>query len=155
MILFGNFYTNLGVLNMLFKKKLVTVAGALILASSAYATQEAVCPDINAIKAEGLTMAELVTQNVYFSYNISTFDTGNYWGFVMAPIEANSSDEAINTANEILTTMSSAGIPTKDREHNEMVCLYETGQPDLLAAAVNAEHMMSPSQLKRYVLKAR
>ena len=62
---------------MMLKSKLATFAGALVLAGSAFAN---VCPDINDIKAEGLSMAELIAPNIYLTYNISTYNTSSNWG---------------------------------------------------------------------------
>jgi hypothetical protein len=137
----------------MFTNKLAAVASALVLASSVYAGQGQICPDINDIKAEGMTMAEVIMNNLYFSYNLSNYNTESTWGFVIAPIEAESSGEAIDTANDILSTMSSPGVPQEDE--NGFICTYETGNQDILAAAINANQMMSPSQLKSYIQKIR
>jgi hypothetical protein len=137
----------------MFTNKLAAVASALVLASSVYAGQGQICPDINDIKAEGMTMAEVIMNNLYFSYNLSNYNTESTWGFVIAPIEAESSDEAIDTANDILSLMSAPGVPQEDE--NGFICTYETGNQDIVAAAINANHMMSPSQLKYYIQKVR
>jgi len=102
-----------------------------------------------------MTMADLIASNLYYSYNISTYNTDSMWGFVIAPIEADSSDDAIETANGILSSMSSSGSPQDGDKKGEIVCLYNTGQQNILAAAVNAERMISPNKLKQYIHKAR
>lgn len=131
---------------MKLKTKLATLAGALILAGLSFAGQDFVCPSIDAIKAEGLTMAEEIIQNRYITYNISTYNTDANWGFLIAPVEADSEETALATGNEILSTMTSVGVPTE--ENGTMYCAYETGQQTLLAAAFKDENLMSPMKLK-------
>lgn len=138
---------------MMFKNKLAMIASALIIAGSVYARQEALCPDINDIKAEGLSMAEQIYPGLFFSYNLSTYNTSSHWGFAIAPIEAESDSIAVDFANKLLSTMTAPGIP--EIEGEATVCLYNTGNPDVLAAAVNTDQMISPSQLKHYIQKVR
>ncbi len=134
--------------------KLASVVSAVLLAASVYAGQDQMCPDINDIKAEGMSMAEKITNNLFFSYNISAYNTKNNWGFVIAPIEEESEEKAIKFANKTLEGMNAPGTP-EDNDDNEIVCLYNTGHQNLVAAAINAEHMISPSKLKQYIQKAR
>ena len=138
---------------MMLRSKLAAFAGALILAGSAFSAQQAICPDINDIKAEGLSMAEEIGPNIYISYNISDYNTPSTWGFIIAPIEGDSSEVAIDEANEILNTMTAPGIPEQDR--NTMICLYDTGSQDVFAAAIQSDGQLSPMQLKQYIRKAR
>lgn len=138
---------------MMFHNKFAAIAGALLLAGSVFAGQSQLCPDINSIKAEGLNMAEKISANVFLTYNISTYSTNDVWGFVIAPIVSDTEETAIDQANNILSTMSSPGIP--DEEDGEIVCLYDTGRPDVIAAAINTEGMISPSKLKQYIRKVK
>ncbi|RUR06178.1 DUF4949 domain-containing protein [Legionella sp. km772] len=133
--------------------KLTTAVSALLLAGSVYAGQVQLCPDINDIKMEGMSMAEPIMNNLFFSYNLSNYNTSTNWGFVIAPIEADSEEMAIDRANEVLDGMSSPGIP--EEADDELVCVYNTGRQDILAAAINADHMISPSKLKQYIQKRR
>lgn len=135
------------------KKRLAAVASALVLAGSVYAGQEQICPDIEHIKAEGLTMAELITKNVYYSYNMSTYNTNKMWGFVIAPVEADSIGSAVEAGNVILSTIHGPGLPQELDEHSTVECLYDTGVPYIVAVAVSTEQMISPSILKRYIQK--
>jgi len=134
--------------------KLATVVSTLLLAGSVYAGQEQSCPDISDIKAEGMTMVAPIMYDQFLTYNISSYNTDNNWAFVIAPIEAESEDVALELANEILNGMGSVGIPQTEPD-DEIVCMYNTGDANILAAAVNADHMISPSKLKQYIQKAR
>lgn len=145
------FLINQGAHNMMLNK-LVSLLGAVLLTGSVYASQEQSCPNINDIKAEGVSMAEEIMANLFLSYNISNYNTQSTWGFVMAPIDANSNEEAIEISNKVLEGMSSPGIP-EESDGNDFVCLYNTGRQDMVAAAINADHMISPSKLKHYIQK--
>lgn len=134
--------------------KLAAAASALLLAGSVYAGQAQICPDINDIKAEGMSMAEPIMNNLFFSYNLSAYNTSTNWGFVIAPIEADSEEMAIEIANEVLGGMSSPAIPEVNGD-NEVVCLYNTGNQNILAAAINADQMISPYKLKQFIQKRR
>lgn len=137
---------------MMFRTKLAAFAGALILAGSAFATHQSICPNIEDIKAEGLSMAEEIGHDVYISYNISDYNTESNWGFVIAPIEASSIEEAIETGNDILNDMSAPGVP--DQQPGVLICNYETGNPNLIAAAIQTEDQIAPMRLKQLIKKA-
>jgi hypothetical protein len=124
-----------------------------MLAGSAFSAQPAICPDINDIQAEGLTMAEEIGPDLYISYNISPYNTPSMWGFIIAPVVGDSAEVAIDIANDILSTMTAPGVPEQDR--NTLVCLYDTGRQDIYAAAINTDDgQISPMKLKQYFLKA-
>ena len=137
---------------MMLRSKLATVAGALLLAGSAFALQEVTCPDINDIKAEGISMAEIIGIDSYIGYNISTYNTASLWGFVIAPIDGDSEDTAIENANEILSTMSAPGVPNRfPDQHSEdtIYCSYDTGLQGVVALALKDNSQMSPVKLKQ------
>ncbi|CEG58428.1 DUF4949 domain-containing protein [Legionella fallonii] len=137
---------------MMLKSKLATLAGALILAGSAFANSQITCPDINDIKSVGLSNAEPIGADMYLTYQISKYNTPNTYGFFLAPIEGNSSENALETANEILNIMNAPGVPTQ--YHGTMMCLYETGHSNIMAAAIEDDSVMSPTKLKQYWLQA-
>ncbi len=134
------------------KSKLAAFAGALILAGSAFAGQESICPNINDIKAEGITMAEEIGPNIFLGYNISNYQTDSTWGFIIAPIEGDSTDVAIEGANEILSTMSAPGVP--EQHGGATICDYDTGRQDLFAAAINDVGQITPMRLKYFFKRA-
>ena len=134
---------------MMFHNKCAAIATALLLAGSVYAGQNQLCPDINDIKAVGLSAAEHITGDMFFSYGISNYNTNSTWGFVIAPITAESTEMAIDVANDILDTMTAPGVP--EEKNNELVCLYNTGHQNILAAAIPADQMISPSKLKQVI----
>ncbi len=133
------------------RSKLAAFAGALILAGSAFSSQQATCPDINDIKAEGLSMAEQIGPNIYLTYNISTYNTASNWGFIIAPLTGDSDDVALDAANEILSSMSAPGVV--DQHSGALVCTYETGYQNVMAAAIKDDESISPMKLKQYFQK--
>jgi hypothetical protein len=136
---------------MMLRSQLAAFAGALILAGSAFSSQQAPCPDISDIKAEGLSMAEQIAPNIYLTYNISTYNTSSNWGFIIAPLEGDSDNVVLEAANEILTTMNAPGVP--DQHSGAMVCTYETGHQNVIAAAIQDDESISPMKLKQYFQK--
>lgn len=134
---------------MMFRSKLAAFAGALVLAGSAFASHQSMCPNIEDIQAEGLAFAEEIGQHFYISYNISNFNTDSSWGFVIAPIEAGSTEEAIETGNDILNTMTAPGVP--EEQSGALICNYETGSPDLIAAAIQSDEQITPMRLKQLI----
>ena len=134
------------------RSKLAAFAGALLLAGSAFAAQQEACPDINEIQAEGLSMAEEIGPNIFISYNISVYNTPSIWGFVLAPVEGESDEVALEAANEILSTMSAPGVP--EQHGNAMICTYDTGRQDVFAAAIKDDGQISPLKLKQYFKSA-
>lgn len=144
---------NTGVNNMMFQSKLATFFGALVLAGSVFASQQGACPDINAIKAEGLPMAEEIGPNIYLAYNISDYSTSAVWGFFIAPVEADSEEVALETSNEVLSTMNAPGVPHQQGE--DVICSYDTGTPNLIAAAIKADGQISPIKLKQFFKSVR
>ncbi|MBL7481259.1 DUF4949 domain-containing protein [Legionella bononiensis] len=137
---------------MMLKSKLAAFAGALLLAGSAFAGQESICPNINDIKAEGISMAEEIGPNIYISYNISNYNTESTWGFLIAPVEADSTEVAIEGANEILSTMSAPGVP--EQHGGAVICDYDTGRQDVFAAAINDNQQITPMRLKYFFKRA-
>ena len=132
---------------MMFRTKLTTLLSALVFAGSAMAFQEGVCPDINDIKAEGLPMAEQIGSDFYIAYNLSYYNSESLWGFFIAPIEGDSEETALEISNEILDSMSSQGIPHE--QGNDVICSYETGVPNMIAAAIKDGQQISPLKLKQ------
>jgi hypothetical protein len=138
---------------MIVHNKLVAMASAFLLAGSVYAGQSQVCPDINHIKTVGLSAAEPLTAEVFFSYGISNYNTSTTWGFLIAPVKAQSAQMATDVANGILDTMTAPGVP--DELNNEFVCLYNTGHQNILAAAMPADKILSTSKLKKLIQTVR
>lgn len=138
---------------MMFKSGIAAFAGALMLAGSVFAGQEGICPNINDIKAEGLSMAEEIGPNYYISYNISNYNTPSTWGFLIAPVEGDSEEVAIEAANEVLSNMTAPGVP--EQHGGATICDYDTGRQDLFAAAINDEEgQITPMRLKFFFKKA-
>lgn len=130
---------------MTMKSKLVSFIAASFLASVAFANQHPECPDINAIKLEGLTMFEKILSNLFFTYHTSQYGTQSDWALVMAPIEADSGVLALSRGNEILASMSEPGVPLN--EQRIFMCQYATGQHHVKVVAVLADILISPTKI--------
>ncbi|MBN9226944.1 MULTISPECIES: DUF4949 domain-containing protein [Legionella] len=131
--------------------KLSTFAAALVLAGSAFAIDTG-CPDLSAIQAEGITMADLIGNDYYISYSLSNFGTSSNWGFAIGPVQADSDEDALDTSNQILNNMTTPGFPL-ELDRDVLVCLYDTGNPYIYSIAVR-DYAISPMKLKQYLQKA-
>jgi hypothetical protein len=131
------------------RSKLAGFAGVLLISGVAFADQVGGCPDINDIKAEGISMAEKVGPTLFITYNISKYNTPATWGFIIAPLEVDNEDAALESANEILSGMTAPGVP---EQHNgaTMICDYDTGHQNVYAAALNDAYQITPMNLKAF-----
>jgi hypothetical protein len=154
MLLFCRFSKNkLGAVYMMFKSKIATLISALILSGSGFALSQTPCPNINDIKAEGLTITEEMGANIYISYNISAYNTPSIWGFIMAPINSESDIEALDESNNILKEMTAPGVP--DQIGSTTLCTYDTGRQDVYAGAIKDDSgQITPMKLKQYIRRA-
>ncbi|RUR20645.1 DUF4949 domain-containing protein [Legionella sp. km535] len=139
---------------MMFKSKLATFVSALVLASSVFAAQDKpeICPGMAAVQAEGMTNAAEILEGLYLTFNLSHYDTSSNWVFIMGAINADSEDIAIEESNQILSTMSGSPTPEDDGE-GSWICQYETNVPEVSAFAVQADDMISPLKMSRYLRK--
>lgn len=130
------------------RAKLAIFAGAVMLAGSSFA-YELECPDLAAIQAEGLSMS-LAMQSVgfYAAYQISQFDTDKPWLFGILPIAADSDEDALESANELLADMSSPGVVWY-----ENTCKYETNDPNVWAVAMQNDFPLPSSILPKLMLR--
>jgi len=78
---------------------------------------------------------------LYVTYNISKYKTSKEWGFLIAPIESDSSDDAVKKGNDILNTMTAPGVPGV--LDGTFYCTYETNQPDVKAVAAKKSDIFS------------
>jgi hypothetical protein len=140
--------------NMKFKSKLSLFLGALMIAGASFAADDLVCPTLESIKSEGIPMTEMLLENLYITYNASSYTTEKLWIFGLGPVEADSKDASLINANEILANMSSQGVPRRDPTNSGYLCTYNTNTPNVLAAAAFLEAgpmPRVPSALKNYL----
>lgn len=139
---------------MMFRSKLATLLGSLVLAGSALAgTQNTlVCPSINALQAEGLGTAAEILNDFYLTYNMSQFDTNSQWVFMVGPINADSEESALDEGNQMLATLSGNPSP-EDVGNDAWACQYEIASQEMVAVAIHADDMMSPLSMSRYLRK--
>ncbi|MDR3442460.1 MAG: DUF4949 domain-containing protein [Legionella sp.] len=133
----------------MFKAKLAAFAGALILAGSAFAAQDE-CPNLSDLQTEGVSMAQPFFGS-YFTYHFSKYNTDSSWGLVIANLNVESEEEAIELGNEILNNMTAPGVYTP--LETDIMCTYETGVPGVFAATIKYE-FPSPMKLKQFIQKA-
>ncbi|HHT0592679.1 TPA: DUF4949 domain-containing protein [Legionella anisa] len=137
---------------MSLKTKLISFAAAMVLTGSAFA-DEPVCPKLSDIQAVGITMASQLAYNYYIGYSVNNYNTSSSWGFAIGPVEADSEEDTIDIANDILADLTAPGIPESGKDDDDLVCIYETGDPDLFAVAIKGYEEMSPMKFKRYMHK--
>jgi hypothetical protein len=131
--------------------KLTSFAAALVLTGSAFAG-EGVCPKLSDIQAVGITMASQLAYNYYIGYAVNNYNTSTSWGFAIGPVEADSEEETIDITNDILADLTAPGIPESGKD-DELVCIYETGDPNLFAVAIQGYEEISPMKFKQYLHK--
>mgnify|MGYP000246312774 CR=1 FL=1 len=125
------------------RAKLAAFASGLILAGSAIASN-GICPELNAIQAEGISNA-MEVYGIYAAYQLSDFNTDTSWGFLIAPIDANSEEDAIDLGNDILNGMTAPGVLMQ-----EGICQYETDIPGVYALAMQDE-LPTAAKLRQYI----
>lgn len=137
---------------MSLKLKLASFAAALVFTGSAFAN-ESVCPKLSDIQAVGITMASQMAYNYYIGYSVNHYNTSSSWGFAIGPVEAKSEEDTIEIANDILADLTAPGVPESGKD-DEVVCIYETGNPELFAVAIKGYEEISPMKFKQYIHKA-
>ncbi|MFT4058043.1 MAG: DUF4949 domain-containing protein [Legionella sp.] len=130
---------------MTFRAKLVAFASALVFAGATFASQENVCPKLGTIQDEGLSLALPIFGNFFAAGQLSNFNMDSIWAFAIAPVEADSEDDAINTGNDILSGMNAPGVVL-----DKGFCVYDTGNPDTFAVAIEGE-MFPIMKIKQYI----
>ena len=128
----------------MFKLKHVAFVSLLALSSVVFANQE-VCPELSDIQAEGLSIP-IVFDLGYGVFQMSNYNTDTNWVFGIAPIEADSEEELIETANDILSSMFAPGVPEPLEDKN--LCTYDTGVDGVFAVAFES-NFFSPMQFKQ------
>lgn len=133
--------------------KAATFVGALALAASTFAGSHKVdvCPGVDAIKAQGISMVLPIDFDIYIGMETSNYDTDNEWAFLIGPIESDDYDDAVGLANDALTKVSGAPVP--EEEEGITFCEYNTGSDKLAAVAVSADDMISTQNVKHLFRK--
>ncbi|MBI2785480.1 MAG: DUF4949 domain-containing protein [Legionella longbeachae] len=131
--------------------KLTTITTALLIAGSVFA-EEPICPNLSDIQAVGINMASQLGYDLYVGYTVNDYNTSSTWTFGIGPVEADSDEDAIDISNDILADMSGPGVPTES--DGQMLCVYETGDPNLFAVGIKDFEGMSPMKFKQYMHKA-
>ncbi|KGP62457.1 hemin-binding protein [Legionella norrlandica] len=137
---------------MKFKTKLTAFIGALILASSSLANQikPNTCPTVTSLQSEGMTMSSEIMEGIYITYNLSHYSTSSSWVFIIGPFIADNEEIALGEGNKLLSTLTGSPTPEDDREGN-WICEYNTSSRDIIAFAIEADDMISPLKMMRYL----
>lgn len=141
---------------MMFKTKLTALIGALFLAGSSLANQikPQVCPSVPSIQSEGMPMSAEILEGMYITYNLSHYNTSSNWVFIVGPIAAQNDEMALEEGNKLLSVMSGSPTPEDDGEGN-WICQYNTNSQDIIAFAIEADDMISPLKMMRYLRTVR
>jgi hypothetical protein len=100
-----------------------------------------VCPDLELIKARGLSTAlYFEPQQQYLIYENSHYSTEHQWLFGISGIEAKSRDLAVAKANQLLHDVYGAPSPKRNsRFKNVWVCDYQIDGNYIVQAATGRE----------------
>ncbi|KTD06154.1 hypothetical protein Lgra_2931 [Legionella gratiana] len=130
--------------------KLASFTATLIFAGSAFA-QDVVCPDLSEIQKVGINKASRIDfqKNHYVGYSVHNYNTDSSWGFAIGPVKASSERETIEITNEILSTMSGSG--RVDTRTGDVICVYQTHNPNILAIAIKDYFEVSPIRFKQFM----
>ncbi|ARB91946.1 DUF4949 domain-containing protein [Legionella longbeachae] len=131
--------------------KLASFTAALICAGSTFA-QDVVCPDLSEIQKIGINKATIVDRGYYIGYANNHYNTDSNWSFAIGPVKAHSENETIERTNSILAKMTGIGVP--DSYNNDVICVYESGERDVLAIAITGSYEISPMKLKQLMYQA-
>lgn len=135
---------------MMFKSKLIPLIASLIITGSSFAAKVGddaiICPSVESIKSLGVSMPEVVGFNSYIVYNMSNYDTDNVWAFVIGLIPAESDDDAVNQANDALTTLS--GNPEPIDYSGHIMCDYNIGSGLMAIASIVDGNIPVPNNLR-------
>lgn len=139
---------------MLLKSRLMVLMSALIWANFSFAnhSQPDACPSINSIQSIGLSMSSEISQGVYLAYNLNHYNSSSNWVFIIGPIMAEDEERAIVEGNKSLSLLSGNPAPVDDGDGN-WFCEYDTNIEDMSAFAIEADDMISPLKMMRYLRK--
>lgn len=112
------------------KKILLSVIAVITCINSiafAMPPKPAKCPSVSTIKSTGLAYAA-PDSGRYVVAQMSKYDTADTWIFAFVDIQAASSEEALQTGNQLLGTLSGTPLPIAVNSQNVWACLYLTTQ---------------------------
>lgn len=118
-------------------KKCLAILLTLVVSASAWAVvpppQPEKCPAVESIQQNKIVTAIKSSDGSYGAILLNKFDTKEMWGFVIAEIMANSSQEALTKAKEAVNTLTFLSGPTYFATSNIWGCVYrvEAGYPVL------------------------
>lgn len=116
----------------MFKKSLLTTLVLGALCSSAFADDNAapaVCPSVEAIKAEQLTIADQAARCHQSGSSVnasvtSNFGTDTQWVFTLSGLKVHHKEDATKAANRALKSLKGNPTPAFDEASKTYVCVY-------------------------------
>lgn len=85
-----------------------------------------ICPSVSAIKAVGLTKAELLSKDIYVDYSLNDYGTPDNWAFFVDKIKAKSRQNALKKGTSALRSLS--GSPKPSKRNAAWICVYRVEQ---------------------------
>lgn len=135
-------------------KKLLLSTVALFMTQSSFALSADVpttCPSVNAIRSVGVSIAEKYRDDIWMTFETrNNYGTENDWSFGMFAVTANSSNEAVDIANQQLSSLTYISGPTEFTTPRGRVvweCRYEGHNPYYQAATVTPAVLDQPGLL--------
>lgn len=108
------------------------------------------CPSVDKIIAAGLSQSDVMTdvleEKTYIAFHIDNYGTPWQWMFALAPLKANSPEEALKQGNDALPLLSGNPIPEGEDE-DLWTCDYHPIHPGLFAMAITIPQGSNPAAL--------
>jgi len=130
---------------MRFKSRLLLLLSTIALTNTALAIT---CPALSDIQTLGISNAQEVKPDSYVAFELSQYNTGFDWAFMIGLFENVTQAQAITDANLVLGAMVAPGVPVL--ENGRVICRYDTGQPHKYALAVRDIYQISPDSYKGF-----
>jgi hypothetical protein len=122
---------------------------AIFLSHAAFALPESLpdCPSANAIRYEGVHMAQPLMYNLFIIYQLSKYDTEKSWLFGVGLITGDSMGEAIASGNRLVQDIAEHPVIAEDK-HANPTCVYQIGGGKFTGIAVEADYVNTPQEIQ-------
>lgn len=121
--------------------KLLSLIGALVMTSSAFASfgnlSPKACPNVSAIQAEGVSMALELFPRMFLTYQFSDYGTPHNWFFAVGFFKQEKEADAITEGKKSLSSLTGNPKPLLNEE-GYWLCDYDIGN-NLAAVAIYAD----------------
>ena len=107
------------------------------------------CPSLSDIQSEGIANAQTITPVWQATYEISQYNTGFNWAFIIGYFENVTPSQAITNGNLVLSAMTAPGV--LDLSTGRIICHFDTNQNFIFALAIRDIFQISSMQVKSYL----